>query len=540
LAPVDPFDGRVALNYQIIGKLGQGAFGSVYRARHLELGREVAIKILLPQHSAKPDLIERFMREAKVVCDIGHDDIVAVENAGRLDTGEPFYMMELVEGRSLARVVAEDGPFSPQRFARVFAPLASALAAAHDARVVHRDLKPQNVMVREKAGEILGVKLLDFGIAKFLHEADADSHTGDSLGTPHYMAPEQVQDAKHVDARADIYAFAGTAFFALSGQRPVSGATITEVLHNVIMREPTRLMLVAPQWGPALSETLARCMARDPAARPRGMREAWALISQAVSQRPPPSEIALGATMTAGSTGAGLTPTKPPLVEDPSSASMRTPTIAGSLPVGSATRPRWRLRTKLLAAVAALLVALGVGFVIVERDGGPGVTGARALAVPDAAVAPDAAVVAIAPDAAVPVAPDAAVVAVAADAAPLPAPVSTHHHDRDKTATDRRTSDKTATDRRTGATSGKNGVSKNGKPTTEPPGASATPAAPSKPAGAVPPPQCQKERFAQVYRMDAPTPDQVNEALRALIACHDAGYLSDDEYRHIQAALVSK
>jgi tRNA A-37 threonylcarbamoyl transferase component Bud32 len=519
---VDPFEGRVALNYQIVGKLGQGAFGTVYRARHLELGREVAIKILLPQHSAKPDLIERFMREAKVVCDIGHDDIVAVENAGKLDTGEPFYMMELVEGRSLARVIAEDGPLTPARFARVFAPLASALAAAHDRQVVHRDLKPQNVMVREKHGEILGVKLLDFGIAKFLHEADADSHTGDAMGTPHYMAPEQVQDAKRVDARADVYAFAGTAFYSLSGQRPVTGATVTEVLHNVMMREPTRLMAVAPQWGPALSEAVAQCMARDPGQRPRGVREAWALLQRAMAARPTGAAVAMpgGGTLTAESHLGALTPTVPPVdPDDPSSASMRTPTIAGSLPATRTPATRRRRRALYGLGLGLAIVAAAGGSYVLRRGGlsGGGDDEISPRAVP-ALVADATPVVVVAP------APDAsAVVPVVADAAVVVVSVPSAPPDAGPTRPSRRPS-----------------VPKPARSVaaTPPPAAAPPPAA--KPAPTLPAAACTKERFAAVYRLDKPTSQQVSEALLALIACRDAGYISQDDYSRIQAALVSK
>ena len=516
---MDPFEGRVALNYQIIGKIGQGAFGSVYRARHMELGREVAIKILLPQHAAKPDLIERFIREARVVCDIGHEDIVAVENAGRLDTGEPFYMMELVEGRSLARVVAEDGPLSAQRFARVFAPLASALAAAHDKKVVHRDLKPQNVMVREREGEILGVKLLDFGIAKFLHEVDGDSHTGDALGTPHYMAPEQVSDAKHVDARADVYAFAGTAFFALSGQRPVAGTTVTQVLHNVVMREATRLLLVAPAWGPELSEALAQCMAKDPAARPRGVREAWALVQQAVSRRPM-VQAALGATMTADSRIGALTPTQPPPTpEDPSSMSMRTPTLAGSLPATrtppSRPRRRWLTMTAIAAAAAGLVV---LTWLTAERaarlNDGPSLAApAAADAAPARTPATPVQVVAAPPDAA-PLPPDAALVVVAVvppDAGTAVTRPPRHH------------------------------ASKKPEPGKNQPDPVATVAPPAPaPAPVIPASSCTKERFAAVYRQESPSSKDVNDALRVLLLCFQAGHINHDDYSRIQAALIAK
>ncbi len=522
---MDPFEGKTALNYVIGSKLGEGAFGVVYRARHVDLGREVAIKILQSQHAAKPDLIERFLREARVVCEIGHPDIVTVENAGRLDSGEPFYLMELVEGRSLSRLVRDDGPLTYARFLRIFPSLTQAMAAAHDASVIHRDLKPHNVMVRERGGEIIGVKLLDFGIAKLLHEDEGESRTGDAMGTPQYMAPEQVRDAKHVDARADIYSFAATVFFALSGKHPIQGATVHQVLYAAVHEPAVRLSTVAPGWGEGLSQVLARCLAKEPLDRPASIREAWALIAAAAAVDPP--AVIAASAPTGPALGATLTETRAPAArpgEASSSALGRTPTVAGDLP-SKRTQLAPRQRTLALAVIGTL--AVGAAWVVLAGRTAetetimPRGAGGDLMRDDVARVTLDADVVAGGP-------PDAAstVQAGPADAAALPTVVEVM-------PVDAGTAPAPSPRRPSGP---------------RPRAAKSAPAhalAPSPPAAAPPVPglaasECQRARFAQVYQASAPTKAQVNEALRHIKACYEAGHIGRDDYGRIQAALIAK
>jgi tRNA A-37 threonylcarbamoyl transferase component Bud32 len=280
---VDRLVGQVVFNYRVVDLLGQGGFGRVFRARHVDLGREVAIKVLLPQHQDRPDLIERFLREARLVCEIGHPDIVTVENAGQLEDETPFYIMELVDGRSLSAFVAEAGSLSADRFGQVFEPLARALSVAHARGIVHRDLKPQNVMVRGQGEEIRGIKLLDFGIAKVLHVPGADSASGSVLGSLHYMAPEQALDSKHVDQRADVYAFAATAYFALTGRRPFAADNTPELLHRVLHDHPLPVHVVAPHLPTGLWSAMRRSLSKHPEDRPDSVAEAYELLRHALA-----------------------------------------------------------------------------------------------------------------------------------------------------------------------------------------------------------------------------------------------------------------
>ncbi|MCE9571553.1 MAG: serine/threonine protein kinase, partial [Deltaproteobacteria bacterium] len=308
---MDPRLGRVVLNFRIEQKLGEGSFGVVYRARHIDLEREVAIKILRPEHSRDQAAVQRFLREARLVCAIDHPAIVQVENSGMLDD-EPFYVMELVPGRSLARRLADDGPLTAGQLAVVFREVAGALEAAHAKGVIHRDLKPHNLMIIEDGAAITEVKLCDFGIAKLLDSADSGSQTGGMMGTPHFMAPEQARDAKNVDARADVYGFGATFFAAATGHRPFDGDSVTEVLIKVQQDSPPPLSRYFAAAPPALGAVIDRCLAKAPQDRPRSVREAADAILAQLARMPPtavapriaPPRPEPGATLTAGPTGA--------------------------------------------------------------------------------------------------------------------------------------------------------------------------------------------------------------------------------------------
>jgi len=223
-------------NYRVVAKLGEGGMGEVYRAEHPLIGKKVAIKVL---REDSPDAAERFFNEARLVNEIGHPNIVDIVDYGVVEkpTGRFVYLiMELLAGEPLAGVLAREGRLLAPRAAGIALQIADALGACHRKGVIHRDLKPDNVVLLR--GDF--VKVLDFGIAKL---ASARPHTdrGMVVGTPAYMAPEQCEGRRDVDARADVYALGILLYQMLSGAVPFSGDTYGDVLNQHLTRRPEKL-----------------------------------------------------------------------------------------------------------------------------------------------------------------------------------------------------------------------------------------------------------------------------------------------------------
>ena len=261
--------------YEIEGQLGQGGFGEVLRARHTVLGTRVALKLLAPQHSATPGMVERFLREAQLAAAIGNPHIVGITDAGVTSEGQPFLAMELLDGEDLEQRISRAGPLPPAEAVDVTLQILEALGAAHAAGIVHRDIKPANVfLVRGPDGRPFA-KLLDFGISKVTEPGKVSSltKTGVMLGTPAYMAPEQLQDTRSVDHRADLYAVAAILFEALTGQLPYASESFADLMARVQGREPVRLDRVLPQAPRALVELIDRGLMPDPRARFRDASE---------------------------------------------------------------------------------------------------------------------------------------------------------------------------------------------------------------------------------------------------------------------------
>ena len=219
--------GRIlAGRYAIERVIGRGGMGIVYEARHVTVGRRVAVKVLRPDLARNAEATMRFQREAQVAGSIGHEHIVEVFDFGYSDEGDAYIAMELLEGTDLGALVRESGPLPVGRALEVARQVASALGAAHEKGIVHRDLKSENVFVVAREGRDF-VKVVDFGISKVL-EADENqpiTHEGTLLGTPHYMAPEQSTSGADTDARADLYALGCILFEMLTGKLPFTGKT---------------------------------------------------------------------------------------------------------------------------------------------------------------------------------------------------------------------------------------------------------------------------------------------------------------------------
>jgi tRNA A-37 threonylcarbamoyl transferase component Bud32 len=260
---LDPMLGReLDGKYAIVEKLGQGGMGTVYRAEQRGLGREVAIKVLSAQRMSDPEVIKRFLREAKLASRLGHPNAVGVIDFGQAEDGTCYLVMELVTGRTLEQVLADEGPLAPGRLVRIAAQLCDALECAHALQIVHRDLKLANAMLL--AGGRDFVKILDFGLAKSVATADATAltTTGTVLGTPAYMSPE-LAHGRPCDGRADLYSLGVMLYVLGSGRLPFLASSPHEMiaLHG---SEPAPPMTGVP---PGLARVVDRLLRKDPAER---------------------------------------------------------------------------------------------------------------------------------------------------------------------------------------------------------------------------------------------------------------------------------
>jgi serine/threonine protein kinase len=275
--------GDRAGEHQIIDVIGQGAFGTVYRAVHPVLHREVAIKVLGSAHSADPGVAQRFVEEARVIHRIRHPNIVDLLGFGELSTGQMYYAMELLSGKTLAGHLAERGAFEPEVALHVLRQIADALDTAHGNGVLHRDLKPDNVFVVGELGPTCRVKLLDFGIAKLLGDDSVmRTRSGMLMGTPAYMSPEQCGGEK-VDAKSDIYALGVIAHELFTGARPFTGQTVRELLTQHMFETPLRASSVKPSLPGRLDGVLLAILDKQAVNRPETATAAVQALADAIS-----------------------------------------------------------------------------------------------------------------------------------------------------------------------------------------------------------------------------------------------------------------
>ncbi|MDP1889481.1 MAG: protein kinase [Gemmatimonadaceae bacterium] len=279
-APLDDlfvaFQTAVAGRYSIDRELGRGGMGVVYLAREVHLDRPVAIKLLPPERALDPTLRERFLREARMSAKLSHPNIIpihAVDEVGNF----VYYVMAFVDGESLAHRVRTRGPLPASEGARVMRETAWALASAHAQGVVHRDVKPDNILIESASQRVL---VADFGIAAALGDDLGDGVSG----TPEFMSPEQAL-GHELDARSDLYSLGATAFYLFSGRLPFEGATPTEVLAKQVTEPAAPLGSLGLPVPRKIASLVDRCLAKDPAHRPASATALAEQLSVALEQR---------------------------------------------------------------------------------------------------------------------------------------------------------------------------------------------------------------------------------------------------------------
>ncbi|WP_437480534.1 serine/threonine-protein kinase [Sorangium sp. So ce1014] len=437
----------LAGKYQIVGQLGAGGMGSVWRARSLWLDVDVAIKVL---HEEQFDAhaAERLLREARATARLGHPAIVRVFDFGETDSGEPFLVMELLEGTSLSSWLETRGRIPAEQAVQMLLPVACALAAAHAQSIVHRDIKPANILVVSDGAGGYVPKVVDFGIAKLANAASpAITQRGMIVGSPEYMSPEQADGQLEVGEQTDVWAFSVVLYELITGRRPFSGENLGAVIAAIFSKEP----VPTTQLGAGDEELwsiLRRGLAKSPAERWPSMRSLGRALASWAVERGVTADVAgtslahqwlargVDAPLTAeraapvfAATGAVSAPAAPrlagagkTLLASPAATpagrrggTIKMPAALRGAPSGIAPSPR--LQKALLVGVLAAFVAPVVVVMGLSLRGGG--AGAAQPAVAAAAAAPAGEpVVALALQAAPPAAPSAVDIVPADGGAP--------------------------------------------------------------------------------------------------------------------------
>ncbi|MEA2451133.1 MAG: hypothetical protein QOG63_3065 [Thermoleophilaceae bacterium] len=257
-------EGSTFAGHRIEGLLGRGGMGVVYRARHLALDRAVALKLIAPDLAEEPGFRERFQRESRIAAALDHPNVITVHHAGEED-GVLFITMRLIDGEDLGALLKREGPMAAARAARIVGQVGAALDAAHGASLVHRDVKPANVLV-SGSGEDERVYLTDFGLTKRDASTASLTRTGEIVGTLDYIAPEQIR-GEAVDARTDVYALGCMLFHLVTGRVPFPADMHAAKVFAHLTDEPPSVTEIAPDAPPGLDAVIRRAMDKDPTRR---------------------------------------------------------------------------------------------------------------------------------------------------------------------------------------------------------------------------------------------------------------------------------
>ena len=381
----------LADRYRILDLIGKGGMGKVYLAEHVALGKKVAVKVLNPAYTNRPDQVKRFLREARAASTIGHENVIDITDVDEMPNGQVFFAMEHLQGEDLGKVLKKAGPIPWGRARRIILQICRALQAAHGKGIIHRDMKPENCFLIQRNGIRDFIKVLDFGIAKFLEEnRDGGSNPltqiGALIGTPEYMAPEQIQ-GEPADLRMDIYAVGCIMYQLLTGNLPFTDKTMYGVLSQQVNARPIPPRQLAPDADipPEVEAIILRAMEKDKTLRYQSMGELIEAILAAPRGTAGSSmdgrmgtTTNLDAAASAARIAAGMGTTSLPVVpgnpvtpQDVSiapgslmgSASGMAPTAVG----GTAIDPK--MLTRLVIGLGAVVLVLLVGLVCaLSRD----------------------------------------------------------------------------------------------------------------------------------------------------------------------------
>ncbi|MBI5533466.1 MAG: serine/threonine protein kinase [Deltaproteobacteria bacterium] len=364
--PVQP--GALILGkYSVERVLGVGGMGVVVRAKHLALGQSVAIKFLRSDRPAGEEAEARFIREARAASRLQSEHVARVLDVGRLDSGDPYMVLEFLEGRDLAQIVASSGPLPCSQAVDCVLQACAAVADAHALGIVHRDLKPANLFVTRRTDGSPFIKVLDFGISKITGSGKGASFQGDltqpavMMGSPLYMSPEQMRNAKDVDARSDVWALGGILFELLAGKPAFDSRSLTELCARITSEPTPSLRGLRPEVPAGIEEVVNRCLEKDPAKRfqnvadlavalgPFASMENLALVQRIVG-------VLRVAGVSAPTGGNTATMGSPPSIRNLPAIPGASTTRSWVVPASLGPRARWALIAVALAAAIATLV----------------------------------------------------------------------------------------------------------------------------------------------------------------------------------------
>ncbi len=342
--------------YKLLRIIGHGGMGAVFEAEHIVIKRQHAIKLLHPALGERPDIAQRFEREAIATGRLRHPSCVEVSDFGRLPDGALYLVMELLRGESLGDALEREGAFPVTRAVHVMRQILLGLEHAHSLDIVHRDIKPDNVLLVERGGQRDQVKLVDFGIAKLLGESQQEqaqlTQIGFTVGTPRYMAPEQAVGGE-VDGRTDLYSATVVLFQMIAGETPFTGEPVQMITGHVTKPPPRLADLARQPVSPELEAVVQRGLAKERGQRFASAREyLTALEACPVSSSPVATPVAVAAT-------APLIAATPTPLPAPAPTPTATAMTAHVLPAASPARRRlWPIALAAAGGVAAMGIAI--------------------------------------------------------------------------------------------------------------------------------------------------------------------------------------